>query len=292
MGYKNLFLDILTDTVLDTVKLVPFLFLTYLAMEYLENKAGEKTAAMLLNAGKGGPVIGGILGVFPQCGFSAAASGLYSGGVITAGTLIAVFLSTSDEMLPILISERAPVKTIFLILGAKIVTGAAAGIAVDVGARIFRKNGRKKFRVYERCRHGHCHCKEGSMFCAAAMHCVEIAGFIFLVSFLLNIVAASVGMEELVSMVSRYPLLSIFVSGLIGLIPNCAASVTITKLYLEGILGVGCMFAGLLSCAGIGLLVLFRTNRDWRKNVLILVVLYVISVACGGLAQLFSFWNF
>jgi len=129
MGYKNLFLDILTDTVLDTVKLVPFLFLTYLAMEYLENKAGEKTAAMLLNAVKGGPVIGGILGVFPQCGFSAAASGLYSGGVITAGTLIAVFLSTSDEMLPILISERAPVKTIFLILGAKIVTGAAAGIA-------------------------------------------------------------------------------------------------------------------------------------------------------------------
>lgn len=280
-----MFLDILTDTVIDTAKLIPFLFLTYLAMEYLENKAGEKTAAMLLNAGKKGPVIGGILGVFPQCGFSAAASGLYSGGVITAGTLLAVFLSTSDEMLPILISEQAKVKTIILILGAKIAVGAAAGIAVDAAARVLRRGNKKKLRIHELCEHDHCHCEEGSIFRSALIHCAEILIFIFLISFLLNIAAASVGMEELMSAVSRYPVLSIFMTALIGLIPNCAASVAITKLYLEGVLSVGCMFAGLLSCAGIGLLVLFRTNRNWRKNVLILAALYAVSAAGGCLAQ-------
>lgn len=281
-----MFFDILTDTFIDTAKLIPFLFLTYLAMEYLENKAGEKTVAMLLNAGKKGPVIGGILGVFPQCGFSAAASGLYSGGVITAGTLLAVFLSTSDEMLPILISEHVRMETIFRILGVKIIAGVTAGIAVDVAVRVLRRGKQKRLRIHEMFERDQCHCEEGSIFRSAVIHCVEIIIFIFLVSFLLNLVVASVGMEELVSTVSRYPVLSIFMAGLIGLIPNCAASVTITKLYLEGVLSVGCMFAGLLSCAGIGLLVLFRTNRDWRKNMLILAALYVFSVAGGGVAQL------
>lgn len=281
----HLFLDILTDAIIDTAKLIPFLFFTYLIMEYLENRAGERTVDMLLNAGKKGPVIGGLLGAFPQCGFSAAAAGLYSGGVITAGTLLAVFLSTSDEMLPILISERAQAETIFLILGAKIAVGVTAGIVVDMASFILGKGRQNGLRIHEMCERDHCHCEEGSIFRSAVIHCVEIVIFIFLVSFFLNIVVAWVGMEELVGTVSRYPLLSIFVSGLVGLIPNCAASVSITKLYLEGVLSVGCMFAGLLSCAGIGLLVLFRTNRDWRRNVRILVTLYAVSVAGGGLAQ-------
>ena len=280
-----MFLDILTDAIIDTAKLIPFLFFTYLIMEYLENRAGERTVDMLLNAGKKGPVIGGLLGAFPQCGFSAAAAGLYSGGVITAGTLLAVFLSTSDEMLPILISERAQAETIFLILGAKIAVGVTAGIVVDMASFILGKGRQNGLRIHEMCERDHCHCEEGSIFRSAVIHCVEIVIFIFLVSFFLNIVVAWVGMEELVGTVSRYPLLSIFVSGLVGLIPNCAASVSITKLYLEGVLSVGCMFAGLLSCAGIGLLVLFRTNRDWRRNVRILVTLYAVSVAGGGLAQ-------
>lgn len=281
----HLFLDVLTDAIIDTAKLIPFLFFTYLIMEYLENRAGERTVDMLLNAGKKGPVIGGLLGAFPQCGFSAAAAGLYSGGVITIGTLLAVFLSTSDEMLPILISERAQAGTIFLILGAKIVVGVTAGIVVDMASCILGKGRQNGLRIHEMCERDHCHCEEGSIFRSAVIHCVEIVIFIFLVSFFLNIVVAWVGMEELVGTVSRYPLLSIFVSGLVGLIPNCAASVSITKLYLEGVLSVGCMFAGLLSCAGIGLLVLFRTNRDWRRNVRILVTLYAVSVAGGGLAQ-------
>lgn len=282
----DLFLDILLDTTTDTVKLIPFLFLTYLAMEYLENKAGEKTVDMLLNAGKKGSVIGGILGVFPQCGFSAAAANLYSGGVITVGTLLAVFLSTSDEMLPILISERAKAETVVIILGAKIVVGVAAGILADMVVRIVGSSKKRELHIHEMCEREHCHCEEGSILRSAFSHSIEIIGFIFLISLLLNIAVEFIGMEELVSTVSRYPVFSIFVAGLIGLIPNCAASVTITKLYLEGVLSVGCMFAGLLACAGIGLLVLFRTNRDWKKNAMILASLYGVSVAGGIIAQI------
>lgn len=282
----DLFIDILLDTTIDTVKLIPFLFLTYLAMEYLENKAGDKTVNILLNAGKKGPVIGGILGVFPQCGFSAAAANLYSGGVITVGTLLAVFLSTSDEMLPILISERARAETVITILGAKIVVGVVAGILVDTVVRVVGMNPARELHIHEICEHDNCHCEEGSILRSAATHSIEILGFIFLISFVLNLSVEFIGMEELVGAVSQYPVLCIFMAGLVGLIPNCAASVTITKLYLEGILSIGCMFSGLLACAGIGLLVLFRTNRNWKKNMMILAVLYGISVTGGIIAQI------
>lgn len=283
----SLFLDVLADTTIDTVKLIPFLFLTYLAMEYLENKAGDRTISVLLNAGKKGPVIGGILGVFPQCGFSAAASNLYAGGVITVGTLIAVFLSTSDEMLPLLISERADIRTIAWILTAKIIVGVIAGIAVDLVVRMANSGRQRGLHIHDICEHDHCHCEEGSIFRSAVTHSLQIIVFIFLISFILNGVVELIGMEEVVSAISKYPVLSVFLTGLVGLIPNCAASVTITKLYLAGVLSAGCMFAGLLSCAGIGLLVLFRTNRNWKNNLMIMGTLYSISVVSGILIEIF-----
>ena len=283
----ELFLDVLVDTVTDTVKLIPFLFLTYLAMEYLENKAGEKTVGMLLGAGKKGPVIGGILGVVPQCGFSAAAANLYAGGVITVGTMLAVFLSTSDEMLPILLSERTHVKTILAILVAKIVVGLIAGILVDMGVRAISGGGQRGLHIHELCERDHCRCEEGSIFKSALIHSAQIAVYIFLISFVLNVVVEWVGMARIIRAVSAYPILSIFLAGLIGLIPNCAASVTVTTLYLEGVLSAGSMFAGLLACAGIGLLVLFKTGRDWRKNLMIVGGLYGISVICGIAVEIF-----
>lgn len=283
----ELFLDVLVDTVTDTVKLIPFLFLTYLAMEYLENKAGEKTVGMLLGAGKKGPVIGGILGVVPQCGFSAAAANLYAGGVITVGTMLAVFLSTSDEMLPILLSERTHVKTILAILGAKIAVGVIAGILVDMGVRAISGGGQRGLHIHELCERDHCRCEEGSIFKSALIHSAQIAVYIFLISFVLNVVVEWVGMARIIRAVSAYPILSIFLAGLIGLIPNCAASVTVTTLYLEGVLSAGSMFAGLLACAGIGLLVLFKTGRDWRKNLMIVGGLYGISVICGIAVEIF-----
>ena len=250
-------------------------------MEYLENKAGEKTIGMLLNTGKKGPVIGGILGVVPQCGFSAAAANLYSGGVITVGTMIAVFLSTSDEMLPILISQRTHIHTILLILGAKIIVGVLAGILVDIVVRMANGGKQRGLHIHEICERDHCHCEEGSILKSAATHSLQTTVFIFLVTLVLNSAVEWIGMERIIRMVSAYPVLSIFLAALAGLIPNCASSVTITTFYLEGLLTAGSMFAGLLACAGVGLLVLFRTNRNWKKNLLIIGGLYGISVVCG-----------
>lgn len=282
----ELFIDILLDTTIDTTKLIPFLFLTYLVMEYLENKAGERTIGMLLGAGKKGPLIGGLLGVVPQCGFSAAAANLYSGGVITVGTMIAVFLSTSDEMLPILISERTHAKVIFTILGAKIAVGVTAGILVDMVVRALNGGQQKGLHIHEICERDNCHSEEGSILKSALIHSLQIVVFIFLISFALNAAVEWIGMERVVRTVSAFPVVSIFIAGLVGMIPNCAASVTITTLYLEGVLGAGSMFAGLLSCAGIGLLVLFRTNKGWKKNLAIAGVLYGISVLCGIIVEI------
>lgn len=255
-------------------------------MEYLENKAGQKTVRMLLGAGKKGPVIGGILGVVPQCGFSAAAANLYSGGVITVGTMIAVFLSTSDEMLPILISEQADVRKIMAILIGKIIVGIVAGILVDIGVRVLGKGYQRGLHIHDICEHDHCHCEEGSIVKSALIHSVQILVFIYVISFALNAVVEWIGMEEVMNVVTHYPIAGIFLAGLVGLIPNCAASITITKFYLEGVLNVGSMFAGLLSCAGIGLIVLFKTNHSWKKNVMIVTTLYGISVVCGIIVEI------
>lgn len=282
----ELLMDILLDAIIDTAKLVPFLFLTYLAMEYLENKAGEKTISMLLGAGKKGPLLGGILGVVPQCGFSAAAANLYSGGVITVGTMTAVFLSTSDEMLPILISERTHMNTILTILGAKIVVGVIAGILVDMAVRFMNGGKQRGLHIHEICERDHCHCEEGNILKSAITHSLQTIAFIFFITLALNGVVEWIGMEKIMRVVSDYPVWSIFVMALVGLIPNCASSVMITTFYLEGLLSTGSMFAGLLSCAGVGLLVLFRTNRNWKKNLMIMGGLYGISVVCGILTEL------
>lgn len=282
----ELLMDILLDAIIDTAKLVPFLFLTYLAMEYLENKAGEKTISMLLGAGKKGPLLGGILGVVPQCGFSAAAANLYSGGVITVGTMTAVFLSTSDEMLPILISERTHMNTILTILGAKIVVGVIAGILVDMAVRFMNGGKQRGLHIHEICERDHCHCEEGNILKSAITHSLQTIAFIFFITLVLNGVVEWIGMEKIMRVVSDYPVWSIFVMALVGLIPNCASSVMITTFYLEGLLSAGSMFAGLLSCAGVGLLVLFRTNRNWKKNLMIIGGLYGISVVCGIFTEL------
>lgn len=273
-------------TLEDTVKLFPFLFLTYLGMEYLENRAGHKTVAMLAQTGKKGPFVGGILGVVPQCGFSAAAANLYAGGVITVGTMVAVFLSTSDEMLPVLISGRAGTKEILFIVGAKVFVGIGAGLLVDFVVRKQNNGKQKGLHIQEICEREQCHCEEGSILKPALVHCVHIAVFIFVILFGINFIAEWIGMEQLVRMAASYPFLSVFLVGLIGMIPNCAVSVAITTFYLEGVLSLGSMFAGLLSCAGIGIVILFKMNRNWKKNVIITCGIYGISVLSGILMEM------
>ncbi len=275
----DFFIDILSDAAIDTLRLAPFLFLTYLVMEYLENKAEEKTILLLSRTGKKGPLIGGLLGVIPQCGFSAASATLYSGGVITAGTLLAVFLSTSDEMLPILLSGHADFSLIAGILLGKAAAGILVGILVDMVLRAIGKQ--SSLCIHELCEQEHCRCEEGSIARSALIHTLQILAFLFLITAVLNLLIESVGMEHIMQAAGAHPVLSVFVSALIGLIPNCAASVAITTLYLEGLIPLGSMFAGLLSCAGIGLLVLLRTNRRWKQNLFIFTVLYASSVLIG-----------
>lgn len=271
-------LNVILDTLIDTLKLIPFLFLTYLAMEYLEHKTGEKTQKLVRKAGKFGPVIGGALGVVPQCGFSAAASNLYTGRVITLGTLMAIYLSTSDEMLPILISEQAPIRTIIFILLTKAVLGMIAGFVIDLISSSRREEGH---HIHEICEHEHCHCEEGSVFRSALSHTAQITLFILIISFALNLVFFFVGEDILTNLILGRKILGPVIAGIVGLIPNCAGSVVITQLYLEGVIGTGAMLAGLLTGTGVGLLILFRINHNKKENIKILGLLYFIGVLVG-----------
>lgn len=280
MGIYMEMLDVILDAVIDTVKLIPFLFLTYLAMEYLEHKTGSKAQRLVQRAGRFGPVIGGLLGVVPQCGFSAAASGLYTGRVITLGTLVCHYLSTSDEMLPILISEQAPIGLIGKILFAKAAIGIFAGMLIDF---VLRKKGVEEHEhIHEICEHDHCHCEEGAgVFRSALTHTLQISIFILVVTFGLNLILHFVGEDALANLVLNRRILGPALAGLIGLIPNCAGSVAITQLYLEGAMSIGSAMAGLLTGSGVGLLILFRMNPDKKENLKILALLYGIGVLAG-----------
>ncbi len=275
-------LEVLMDAVVDTVKLIPFLFLTYLAMEYLEDRAGEKTIQMVEKTGKAGPLIGAAAGILPQCGFSAAASSLYSGGVITAGTLLAIFLSTSDEMLPIFISESVAFATILQILLTKAAIGAVTGFVFDISLRIRHRIMGGKQHIHELCEQDHCHCEEGSIWKSAIRHTLQITAFIFVVSLLAGFAIEIVGEQTIAGALSAHTVSGVFLCALVGLIPNCAASVMLTELYLMGLLGYGQMMAGLLVGAGVGLLVLFRTNRHRLKdNLKLTLALYLAGVVWG-----------
>ena len=228
-------------------------------------------------SGKLGPVIGSILGVVPQCGFSAAASNLYAGRVISLGTWFAIYLSTSDEMLPILISEKAPLNLIIPVLAAKAAIGILAGFLIDF---LFHRKQEEHVHIHEICEHEHCHCEQG-IFRSAVSHTLQITFFIFLVGLLLELVLGIVGEETLEALILNRPVVGPLLAGIVGLIPNCAASVVITQLYLQGIISIGAMLAGLLTGTGVGILVLFRVNHNKRENLKILGLLYLIGVLVG-----------
>lgn len=278
-------LDIILDTLSDSIKLLPFLFLTYLAMEYLEHKTGEKLQNAIRKSGKWGPVAGSVLGAFPQCGFSAAASNLYAGRIITLGTLLSIYLSTSDEMLPVLISENAGIGMIMKVLGVKILIGMAAGLTIDIVIRHLSKNRDEELRIEHLCEQHHCHCEEGILK-SALHHTIEIFLYLMLISFVLNLLIGMIGEDFLAGLILNRPVIGELAAGLIGLIPNCAASVVITQLYLKGVLSAGAMMSGLLSGAGVGILVLLRVNDKRKENVRIIGLLYVIGVLAGLLIEL------
>lgn len=286
------FLEVLLDTGIDALKLLPFLFITYLIMEYIEHKTGDKTKNIIKKSGKWGPVFGAILGIFPQCGFSAAAANLYAGRVITLGTLIAIFLSTSDEMLPILISEAAPIDVILKILATKLVIGIIAGVIIDFIGQAFRKKKerQKKEETVEEighiCEHEHCHCEKEGIFKSSIKHTLNIFVFIIIISLVMNIAIYFIGEENISNLILNMPVVGPLIAGLVGLIPNCASSVILTQLYLQNVISVGSMIGGLLVGSGIGILILFRVNENFKENVKIVTILYLIGVLSGIIIDL------
>ena len=355
----DLLIDILLDAGKDTLSLVPFLLVTYLALESLEHVAGDHVNGVIKRAGAAGPVVGSLLGIVPQCGFSAMAATLYAGRVVTLGTLVAVFLSTSDEMLPLLLAEQVPVQTMAMLLASKALIALITGFIVDAAIRGLRRNARAHAairrtvlgtaanpahvncahddhtggdiidevaeagvsadHIHELCERDHCGCDEDegehghghgrghahhydhghadehhhdhghshegapvlSIIRSAISHTVQVSVFIFLVTLILVAVLETFGESVIEQFLRGNEMLAVLGSALVGLIPNCSASVVITQLYLEGALQLAPMLAGTLISAGVGYLVLFRTNRSARENALFLVMMYVIGAGWG-----------
>ena len=280
--------DAILDSLIDTVKLIPFLLITYIIMEFIEHKTSHKTKDAIKKSGHFGPLIGGILGVVPQCGFSAAASSLYSARIITLGTLIAVFLSTSDEMLPILISEAVDVRIILSILGIKLVIAVIVGFIIDLFFRKKFETSEDEPEIKDLCEHEHCHCEHG-IFKSALKHTINITLYIFIISLVLNIIIYFIGEDNLAHILNSTPIIGPIIASLVGLIPNCASSVIITQLYLSNVLNFATMIAGLLINTGVGLLILFRTNKDLKENIKITVLLFAIGVIFGIIFDLIGF---
>ena len=358
----DLLIDILLDAGKDTLSLVPFLLATYLVLETLEHVAGDRVNGAVKRAGAAGPVVGSLLGIVPQCGFSAMAATLYAGRVVTLGTLVAVFLSTSDEMLPLLLAEQFPVQTMAMLLASKALIALVTGFIVDAAIRGLRRNARAHAairrtvlgttvnpahvncahddhsggdiidevaeagvsadHIHELCERDHCGCDEDedederehghghegghehhhdhgrshshegvpvlSIIRSAISHTVQVSVFIFLVTLVLVAVLETFGESAIEQFLRGNETLAVLGSALVGLIPNCSASVVITQLYLEGALQLAPMLAGTLISAGVGYLVLFRTNRSARENAVFLVMMYVIGAGWGLVLSAFG----
>lgn len=313
----DLLVDVLADSVIDTLKLIPFLLVTYLAMEALEHFASNKVKEAVEHAGAAGPVVGALLGALPQCGFSAMAATLFSGRVVTAGTLVAVMLSTSDEMIPVFVAHQEPASRMLSIIAIKVVLGIAAGLLLDLVLRLLHRAGDGHTHIHELCEREHCHCEEANeldeehhdrdhhgdhhghhehghhhdyghshhgawgIVRSACVHTAQVTAFIFLISLLFGLIIEGLGVNSIRSMLAYHPVRATFIAALVGLIPNCGASVAIAELFLDGTLATGPMLAGLLSSGGVGLLVLWRTNADARQNVYVTLLVYVVAVLAG-----------
>ena len=315
----DLFVDVLADSVIDTLKLIPFLFVTYLAMEALEHFANNKVREAVERAGTAGPVVGALLGALPQCGFSAMAATLFSGRVVTAGTLVAVILSTSDEMIPVFVAHQEPASRMLSIIAIKVVLGIVAGLLLDMALRLLHRAGDGHAHIHELCEREHCHCEEADeldddeghdgrgdhdeqhdhhdhahhhghghshhgvwgIVRSACVHTAQVTAFIFLISLLFGLIIEGLGVDSIRSMLAYHPVRATFIAALVGLIPNCGASVAIAELFLDGTLATGPMLAGLLSSGGVGLLVLWRTNADARQNVYVTLLVYGVAVLAG-----------
>lgn len=285
--WHGIYEDVLLAGILDTLKIIPFLFLTYLLMEFIEHKATRRIIGFVERAGTLGPLAGGLVGAIPQCGFSASASNFYTGRVITLGTLIAVFLSTSDEMLPILISGKISAAAILSILAYKAAVGIFAGFAVDFALKLMNRK-KEPINIDGLCDEDGCHCERGILF-SAIHHTVSIGAFVLIITFATNALVYFVGAENLAKIMYDKPFLSHIIAAIIGLIPSCAVSVALTNFALSGFITAGTMLSGLFSGAGVGLLILFKVNKNLKQNFAVIGIITVVGVLFGILADILNF---
>ena len=289
--------DCLMDGLLDTLKLLPYLLVTFIVLELLEHKLSKKNEKVLSKNKKFGPILGGLLGSLPQCGFSAMASNLFSGRVITIGTLVAIFLSTSDEMLPIMLSEKTDITILLRIVGFKILVGIIVGFIVDF---VLRKKEEKDHEerihhhkhkgvdncISEMCEHGNCHCEKEGIIVSSIKHTLSIGLFVLIANLGINLIIYYVGEDNLKEFLLNKNIFSYFIASLIGLIPNCASSVIMTELYLSNLITTGTLLAGLLTGSGLGILLLFKTNKNLKENITVLGIIYSVGVIIGLIVDL------
>lgn len=275
-------IEIILDTLLDTLKLIPFLLVTFIIIEYIEHKL--KNQSIIKKSGKFGPLIGSVLGVVPQCGFSASATNLYITRIISLGTLISVYLSTSDEMLPIMLAQGVNNMVIIKILCLKVAIGIIMGFLID----FFFRKGKKNVEIKDLCEHEHCHCDEGIIM-PSIKHTLNISLFILAITFILNLGFSYLGEDLIAKIFLKNNIFSSFISSLVGLIPNCGASIMITELYLNGSITFGSAMSGLLTGSGVGILILFKNNKNLKENMFILSLIYFIGVFSGIIIDLIGF---
>lgn len=274
--------DIFMDAFIDSLKTLPFLFGVYLLIEYIEHRSADKLGKSLQKMGPFGAVGGGLLGAIPQCGFSVVASNLYSGRLITMGTLISVFLSTSDEAIPIIISQPKFAGTLWKLVLIKVVIAVVAGILVDFLLKIAgKKQLDQPFK--DICKE--CDCEHHGIFHSALHHTLGIIIFIFIVNLILGGIMEFAGKETVSKLLMTDSFFQPFIAAIIGFIPNCAASVILTQLFIEGVVSFGSLIVGLCTGAGVGLVVLFKTNKHYKENFMIMGILYVVAVAAGCIVQ-------
>ncbi|MBQ8892635.1 MAG: arsenic efflux protein [Bacilli bacterium] len=275
--------ELIIDSLVDTLKILPYLFITFLILEFIEHKFSHKSSDILSKNKKFGPIIGGILGGIPQCGFSVAASRIFSSKIITIGTLISVYLATSDEMLPIMLSEKVDFLLIISIIGFKVLVGIIVGILVDL---IYKKRNKSNVDINDICHEEHCDCDSKGIIYSSVKHTLKIFLFILLANLIIGFVIETVGSDTLSNILLGKNILTYFGASLIGLIPNCASSVLITKLYISGLITVGTMLSGLLTGSGLGILILFKDNKNMKENIMILSIIYLVGVLVGILVDL------
>ncbi len=274
--------EIILDTILDCLKIIPFLFIAFLIIEFFEHKLSHKTENTIKKAGKFGPLIGSILGALPQCGFSVLATNLYITRIISLGTLIAIYLSTSDEMLPVLIAEKAPISSIALLVGIKILIGLICGLVIDLIVK--KENPKEHFDI---CKHDHCDCNNGIII-PSIKHTLKTLLFISIITFILNAAFYYIGENNIKHIFDKTNFFTPFIAAIIGLVPNCGSSIILTELYIANILPISSALAGLLANSGVALLVLFKSNQNTKENLKIIGILYLISVICGFLLKIFG----